>query len=229
MRCALDPADLARAECDAQRIGSDAEPGRAVQDVPPRIQRFVRRRDGGRCCVPGCRASRHLELHHVVPREAGGGHGPENLTLLCDGHHRALHEGKLTITGKAPALVVGGVITRRSPRSRPPARWPRSPRTPMRRHRRRTFRRRRQPAPRRHRRRTFRPRTDAPAPRRHRRRDEPSLDGTRRRAGIDDGGPSSTAPGAALASTRDRSGTSEGTNDTARVDPGRSRATRSSC
>ena len=106
VRCALDPADLARAECDAQRVGSDAEPGRAVQDVPPRIQRFVRRRDGGRCCVPGCRASRHLELHHVVPREAGGGHGPENLTLLCDGHHRALHEGKVTITGKAPALEV---------------------------------------------------------------------------------------------------------------------------
>ena len=30
----------------------------------------------------------------------------ENLTVLCDGHHAALHDGKLTITGKAPKLDV---------------------------------------------------------------------------------------------------------------------------
>jgi hypothetical protein len=100
----LDAADLARAECDAQRIGSDREPSRAVQDVPPKVVRFVRRRDRGRCCVPGCRASRYLEIHHIVPRADGGDHKPENLTLLCDGHHRAHHEGKLAITGTAPAL-----------------------------------------------------------------------------------------------------------------------------
>ena len=54
----LDAADLARAECDAQRVGSDREPARATQDVPPKVVRFVRRRDDGRCCVPGCRSSR---------------------------------------------------------------------------------------------------------------------------------------------------------------------------
>ena len=106
VQAALDPADVARAECDAQRVGSATAPERAVQDVPPKIQRFVRRRDGGKCCVPACRAARHLELHHVIPRAAGGTHAPENLTLLCDGHHRALHEGKLAITGTAPALEV---------------------------------------------------------------------------------------------------------------------------
>jgi hypothetical protein len=100
----LDAADIARAECDAQRIGSDREPARATQDVPPKVVRVVRRRDGGRCCVPGCRASRYLEIHHVVPREAGASHAADNLTLLCDGHHRAHHEGKLSITGKAPKL-----------------------------------------------------------------------------------------------------------------------------
>ena len=26
--------------------------------------------------------------------------------MLCDGHHAALHDGKLTITGKAPALEI---------------------------------------------------------------------------------------------------------------------------
>jgi hypothetical protein len=101
----MDAADLARAECDAQRIGTDREPSRATQDVPPRVVRFVHRRDGGQCCVPGCRASRYLEIHHVIPREAGGDHAPENLTLLCDGHHRAHHEGKLAITGRAPKLT----------------------------------------------------------------------------------------------------------------------------
>ena len=106
-RFAIEPADVERAECDAQWIGSiDAPAARATQDVSPTTQRFVRRRDGGRCCVPGCRAARHLEIHHVVPRAAGGDHTPENLTLLCDGHHVALHEGKLTITGKAPKLDI---------------------------------------------------------------------------------------------------------------------------
>ena len=98
----LDAADLARAECDAQRIST----GRATQDVAPSVARFVKRRDGGRCCVPGCRSSRYLEIHHVVAREHGGSHKADNLTLLCDGHHRALHEGKLSITGSAPKLEV---------------------------------------------------------------------------------------------------------------------------
>ena len=53
-----------------------------------------------------CRASRNVDLHHIVPRAAGGSHEADNLTLLCGGHHRALHQGNLTITGTAPALEV---------------------------------------------------------------------------------------------------------------------------
>ena len=106
---AIDAAALARAECDAQRLGAlDGVPARATQDVAPRVQRLVWRRDGGRCRVPGCRSSRHLELHHVVARVDGGDHAPENLTLLCDGHHAAHHRGVLTITGKAPDRLVFG-------------------------------------------------------------------------------------------------------------------------
>jgi hypothetical protein len=104
---AIDAADRERAECDAQRIGSvDAPAERASQDVTPKTRELVERRDGGTCCVPGCRAARYTEIHHIVPRAAGGSHKAENLTLLCDGHHRALHLGKLTITGKAPSLDV---------------------------------------------------------------------------------------------------------------------------
>jgi hypothetical protein len=102
----VSPVAVARAECDAQRVGTDHEPGRAVQDVAPKVHRFVWRRDRGRCCVPGCRARRYLEIHHVVPRAEGGSHDAENLTLLCNGHHDRLHEGTLRITGRAPNLVV---------------------------------------------------------------------------------------------------------------------------
>ncbi|MEP6860053.1 MAG: DUF222 domain-containing protein [Deltaproteobacteria bacterium] len=98
--------DLEIAECDAQRVGSDSEPGTAAQDVAPKVRRFVMLRDRRRCVVPGCRASRHIDVHHIVPRHLGGGHEAENLTLLCSGHHRALHDGTLAITGRAPNLVV---------------------------------------------------------------------------------------------------------------------------
>jgi hypothetical protein len=95
---------LARAECDAQRIGSDRAPEKATQDISPITRRHVFRRDRGKCTVPGCRSARNLEVHHVMPRAAGGGHEAENLTVLCGGHHDLLHDGKLEITGSAPNL-----------------------------------------------------------------------------------------------------------------------------
>jgi hypothetical protein len=105
-RIAISATDVARAECDAQRIGSlDDGPQSAAQDVPPKTRRFVFRRDGDRCTVPGCRASAFIEVHHLVPRELGGGHEPENLTLLCGGHHDAHHAGTLMIRGRAPELT----------------------------------------------------------------------------------------------------------------------------
>jgi hypothetical protein len=105
---AIDAADVARAMCDAQHVGSlDASsPARATQDIPPRIRRFVWRRDGGRCCVPGCRSKACLELHHINPRENGGTHDPWNLVLLCDACHANLHRGLITITGRAPDQLV---------------------------------------------------------------------------------------------------------------------------
>jgi len=103
-RVAIGQAATDRAHCDAERI--DPATQRARQEIPPKVRRFVWRRDRGRCCVPGCRASRYLEVHHVRPRAAGGGHEPENLALICGAHHRALHDGQLTITGRAPELAV---------------------------------------------------------------------------------------------------------------------------
>lgn len=105
-RIAIGATDTAIAECDAQRVGSDREPARASQDVARRVRRFVWNRDERSCKVPGCRAARHVDVHHIVPRHLGGSHEAENLILLCSGHHRALHEGALTIAGSAPDITV---------------------------------------------------------------------------------------------------------------------------
>lgn len=98
------PSDLARAECDAQRIGSlDAlVPARATQDITPSVRRHVWRRDGGKCTLPDCRAAANLELHHIIARADGGTHEASQIILLCDGHHAALHRGAIKITGTAP-------------------------------------------------------------------------------------------------------------------------------
>jgi len=100
----LDRAAVERAKCDAQHVGSidTNEPARAKQDIAPAVRRLIWRRDGGKCTVPGCRSTHNLDVHHIIAREAGGSHDPDNLTLLCEAHHTQLHEGLITITGKAP-------------------------------------------------------------------------------------------------------------------------------
>ena len=102
-KIAVSDADAARADCDAQRIGDDE---RAAQDIAPKTRRDVLHRDGGKCTVPRCRSARFIEVHHIVPRSDGGSHDASNLTSLCDGHHKALHEGKLQLSGRAPNITV---------------------------------------------------------------------------------------------------------------------------
>ena len=38
-----------------------------------------------------CTQKRWLHIHHIKPLSEGGTHDPENLTLLCSGHHRMIH------------------------------------------------------------------------------------------------------------------------------------------
>jgi Holliday junction resolvasome RuvABC DNA-binding subunit len=70
--------------------------------IPKATRDFVWARDCGRCRVPGCRATRNVAAHHIRFRSQGGDHDPENIVLLCDCHHKLLHAGLLTITGRAP-------------------------------------------------------------------------------------------------------------------------------
>jgi hypothetical protein len=70
--------------------------------IPKATRDFVWMRDHGRCRVPGCRATRHLAFHHLRFVSERGDHDPANVILICDGHHKLLHQRLLTITGCAP-------------------------------------------------------------------------------------------------------------------------------
>jgi hypothetical protein len=98
------PEVLERASCDARLLGSldAATPERATTTVTPRLREQVFARDSARCTVPGCRSARNLEAHHIIEQARGGPHTLSNLTLLCSGHHAALHAGRLIVRGQAP-------------------------------------------------------------------------------------------------------------------------------
>ncbi len=103
----VSPEVVERAACDAKILGSlDATtPERATTTVTPRIREQVFARDHHRCTVSGCRSARNLEVHHIIEQARGGMHELWNLTLLCSGHHAALHAGLLTMRGQAPYLI----------------------------------------------------------------------------------------------------------------------------
>jgi hypothetical protein len=50
------------------------------------------------CRYPGCHQTRHLKAHHVIPWILGGTTDLDNLILLCQWHHTAVHEGGVSIT-----------------------------------------------------------------------------------------------------------------------------------
>ena len=106
--------DAERALCDAVFVGDleDDEPTRAKSIIPYPTRRKVFIRDRFACAVPGCTSKRFLEVHHLRRRADGGGHEPWNLLVLCDGHHVALHEGTITIRGRAPDQLVFGTPLR---------------------------------------------------------------------------------------------------------------------
>ena len=95
--------ELEQASCDATHVGRvDGEaPAPVTRSIPPATRRAVLRRDRGRCVVPGCRNSRHVDVHHVVPRAVGGGHAAPLLATMCSTHHHAVHHGELWMTGDA--------------------------------------------------------------------------------------------------------------------------------
>jgi len=110
------PEVVEMADCDGQQVGMipsrlDAHvgndsarpmPTRATQSPPPSVRRQVMRRDRNACVVPGCKHGTFLDVHHMKPREEGGDHDPDGLVTLCAAHHKAVHEGRIVIEGRAP-------------------------------------------------------------------------------------------------------------------------------
>jgi len=100
------PAAADALACDAVRISPDRlTPNRA--SIPPSVRRAVLARDGHRCTTPGCNARHFLEVHHVVPRRAGGANAAENLRTLCSACHRFAHEREADATSRASPPTTG--------------------------------------------------------------------------------------------------------------------------
>jgi hypothetical protein len=103
----IDRPTAERLKCDAEHIGdleSDA-PTRVKPTIPAAIRRKVFHRDNFACVVPGCRATRNLDCHHLVHRKDGGKHTMSEIAVLCSGHHQQLHRGRLVIIGSPPDLT----------------------------------------------------------------------------------------------------------------------------
>lgn len=68
--------------------------------LPDSVRDALLRRHHGKCAVPGCSNRNYLHAHHTTPRSEGGTHDPDGLLVICDAHHRAVHDGKLFIDGR---------------------------------------------------------------------------------------------------------------------------------
>ncbi len=83
--------EVGAARCDA----AIHQPGlRNTSTIPPRMRREVLARDRHRCRRKGCHHTRFLDIHHIIPRTAGGANDPENLITLCTSCHGLFHERK---------------------------------------------------------------------------------------------------------------------------------------
>lgn len=102
---------------DGELLGTTAP----TPTIPNALRDAVHARDHG-CRFPGCRVPvRHVDLHHVIPRESGGPTTPENLASLCRRHHTAVTTGawSLSMTPQGTVTVRRG---RRTAVSEPPHR-----------------------------------------------------------------------------------------------------------
>ncbi len=93
-QCAI-PKPEPRCVSKARKDKIDAKDERACREI-------VRKRDGGKCRIPGY-IERAAEAHHIVYRshsKARRWH-PQNLVSLCQDHHRLQHAGVIRITGNA--------------------------------------------------------------------------------------------------------------------------------
>ncbi|MDB4961186.1 MAG: hypothetical protein JWP01_1185 [Myxococcales bacterium] len=103
----LSAEELACAECDGDQCGSldDEKPRRKRKTFSSKKRKKIMARHNNRCAVPGCRATRDIDIHHIVHLEDGGTDDDWNCLPTCRPHHRMHHRGELLITGRAPDQI----------------------------------------------------------------------------------------------------------------------------
>lgn len=100
-----------RLGCDTTLLGAVVDEhgdvlalGRTRRLVSRALRRALMIRDR-MCRFPGCHQTRHLKAHHRVSWADGGATDLDNLILLCQWHHTAVHEGGMSIHRKPGAAV----------------------------------------------------------------------------------------------------------------------------
>jgi hypothetical protein len=96
--------DAGRVDVVMGKDGELLDVGRRTRTIPSAIARGLWLRDAG-CRVPGCGRKRHLHAHHIQGWAEGGPTRLSNLVLVCSGHHRMFHEGKLSSAIQAGKIV----------------------------------------------------------------------------------------------------------------------------
>jgi hypothetical protein len=107
----IEPETARRLACDADLLGAVVDAhgdvlalGRTRRLVSRAQRRALMIRDG-MCQFPGCHQTRHLDAHHRTSWAEGGATDLENLVLLCQWHHTAVHEGGMGIQRTPGARV----------------------------------------------------------------------------------------------------------------------------
>jgi hypothetical protein len=74
--------------------------GRTRRLVSKTLRAAIHARDHCECRFPGCHETRHLDAHHIQPWWLGGRTDIDNVILLCDRHHRLIHDHGYRMRGR---------------------------------------------------------------------------------------------------------------------------------
>ncbi len=111
---AIDPGTAAAAACDGPVITPDADGVYRQQRYPTAATRRLLALRDPTCRFPGCHHTGRREAHHLVHWIHGGSRQPDNLVLLCPGHHRLIHRHHITLR-----LDTTGAVTAWGPDGHP--------------------------------------------------------------------------------------------------------------
>lgn len=94
---------LKRIACDCGLVaavvdgaGRPLDLGRRRRTVSVPLMRALQLRDRG-CRFPGCKHRAYTQAHHITHWSEGGDTSENNLVLLCQQHHVAVHEGGFAV------------------------------------------------------------------------------------------------------------------------------------